>query len=131
MMCKTGLYRYCNEVKLVFNVRLHKLFLMRFRVRPFTLLCTYAFFSRSIGWIGIKVIRILFEDTPLSNFCYLGGILSQHALRDWKPVRGRLGQVLYAKSHENQMKNRMCKSVFTVVVVKLSLSLMPVYTCDF
>ena len=33
-------------------------------------------------------------------------------LRDYEPVRGRLWQVLYAKSHQNRMKNRMCKRAF-------------------
>ena len=36
-------------------------------------------------------------------------------LRDYKPVRGRLWQVLYAKSHRNRMKNRMCKRAFIVI----------------
>ena len=36
--------------------------------------------------------QILIEDTPLSNLCF---IAFSH---DEKPVRGRLGQVLYAKS---------------------------------
>ena len=35
-------------------------------------------------------------------------------LRDYKPVRGRLWQVLYAKSHGNRMKNRMCKRALTL-----------------
>ena len=29
-------------------------------------------------------------------------------------MRGRLGQVLYAKSHRNRMKNRMCKRAFRI-----------------
>ena len=31
-------------------------------------------------------------------------------------MRGRLGQVLYAKSHRNRMKNRMCKRALTSVL---------------
>ena len=37
---------------------------------------------------------MLFRDTPLFNFCSLGGILLL------RYVRGRLGHVLYTKSHQ-------------------------------
>ena len=64
--------------------------------------------SRSIAWIGKEVYHILFEDTPLSNFCQLGGILSQRYAT--KNPCGVGWAILHAKSHQH----RMYKRVYTI-----------------
>ena len=46
--------------------------------------------------------------TRTKRACQLGGILSRR-YATIKPVRGRLGQILCAKSHQNRIENRMCK----------------------
>ena len=77
-----------------------------------TLPCTNVF-SRSVAWIGKKVMTYYLK-TP---FFPIPGNLTvfRRSVTRLKPVRGRLGQVLYAKSHRNRMKNRMCKRAFTEV----------------
>ena len=67
--------------------------------------------------------RIYFREASRGLERKLSHIISRHPsfqflptwryfvaeLRDYKPVRSRLWQVLFAKSHRNRMKNRMCK----------------------
>ena len=78
-------------------------FLMRFRVRnvPDPTLHESLFREASCG-LERKVSHIIwrhpsFEFLPTWRYFVT-------ALRDYKPVRGRLGQVLYAKSHQNRIE---------------------------
>ena len=92
----------CNvfvQVTLIIKARLHKRFLMRFRVQKRALpYPARKLFSRSIAWIGKKVITSYLK----APFFPISANLAA-------PLRGRVGQVLYAKSHQNGMKHRMCK----------------------
>ena len=95
-----------------FKARLHMRFLMRFLMRfrvqnvPDPTLHERLFREASCG-LERKVSHIIwrqpsFEFLPTWRYFVA-------ALRDYKPVRGRLGQVLCAKSHQNRIENRMCK----------------------
>ena len=95
--------------------RLHMRFLMRFLMRfrvhnaPDPTLHECLFREASCG-LERKVSHIIwrhpsFEFLPTWRYFVA-------ALRDYKPVRGRLGQILCAKSHQNRIENRMCKRAF-------------------
>ena len=89
--------------------RLHMRFLMRFLMRhnaPDPTLHECLFREASCG-LERKVSHIIwrhpsFEFLPTWRYFVA-------ALRDYKPVWGRLGQILCAKSHQNRIENRMCK----------------------
>ena len=96
----------------VLKARLHMRFLIRFLRRfrvqnaPDPTLHESLFREASCG-LERKVSHIIlrhpsFEFLPTWRYFVA-------ALRDYKPVRGRLGQVLCAKSHQNRIENRMCK----------------------
>ena len=93
------------------KARLHMRFLMRFLVRfrvqnaPYPTLHEYIF-REALRGLERKFSHIISRHPfqILLNWRY-----SVAELRDYKPVRGRPWQVLFAKSHQNRMKNRMCK----------------------
>ena len=60
-------------------------------------------FSRSIAWIGKKVVTYYLK-TPFFHISASLAVFCRSVTR-LNPVRGRLGQILCAKSHQN----RMCK----------------------
>ena len=102
------------------KARLHMRFLMRFLMRfrvqnaPDPTLHECLFHEASCG-LERKVSHIIwrhpsFEFLPIWRYVV-------PALRDYKPVQGRLGQVLCAKSHQNRIENRMCKRALTSVVL--------------
>ena len=94
------------------KARLHMRFLMRFLVRfrvqnaPYSTLHEYFFHEASRG-LERKLSHIISRH-PSFQFLLIWRYFVAE-LRDYKPVRGRLWQVLFAKSHRNRMKNRMCK----------------------
>ena len=101
-------YTWVWILKTRLHMRFLMRFLMRFRVQNVTdpTLHESLFREASCG-LERKVSHIIwrhpsFEFLPTWRYFVA-------ALRDHKPVRSRLGQVLYAKSHQNRMKNRMCK----------------------
>ena len=98
-----------------FKARLHMRFLMRFRVQnaPWPTLHECLFRQASRG-LERKLSHIIWRQ-PTFQFVLTWRYFVA-ALRDWKTVRGRLGQVLYAKSHRNRMKNRMCKRAFMLLL---------------
>ena len=90
-------------------MRFLMLFLVRFRVQnaPYPTLHEYLFREASRG-LERKLSHIISRHHSfqfLLNWRY-----SVAELRDYKPVRGRLWQVLFSKSHQNRMKNRMCNA---------------------
>ena len=92
------------------KARLHVRFLMRFRVpnAPYPTLHE-CFFREASRGLERKLWHIIWRH-PSFQFLLTWRYFVA-ALRDWKPVRGRLGQVSYAKSH----RNRMCKRAFSLV----------------
>ena len=101
-------------VKARLHMRFLMRFLMRFRVRnaPDPTLHECLFREASCG-LERKVSHIIlrhpsFEFLPTWQYFVA-------ALCDYKPVRGRLGQILFAKSHQNRIENRMCKRAFTTL----------------
>ena len=74
-----------------------------------TLPCMSAFFA-NIAWIGKKVITYYLK-TPFFQISANLPVFCRSVTRP-KTRAGRLGQVLYAKSHRNRMKNCMCKGAF-------------------
>ena len=90
-------------------------FLMRFRVQnaPDPTLQECLFREASCG-LERKVSHIIwrhpsFEFLPTWRYFVA-------ALRDYKPVRDRRGQILCAKSHQNRIENRMCKRAFKCII---------------
>ena len=103
---------------LLLKARLHMRFLMRFLMRfriqnaPDPTLHECLFREASCG-LERKLSHIIwrhpsFEFLPTWRYFVA-------ALRDFKPMRGRLGQVLYAKSHQNRIENRMCKRALRIL----------------
>ena len=92
-----------GSVKARLHMRFLMRFLMRFRVQnaPDPTLHECLFREASCG-LERKVSHIIwrhpsFEFLPTWRYFVA-------ALRDYKPVRGRLGQILCAKSHQNRTK---------------------------
>ena len=94
------------------KARLHMRFLMRFLIRfrvpnaPYPTLHE-CFFREASRGLGRKLWHTIWRH-PSFQFLLTWRYFVA-AIRDYKPVQGRLGQVLYPKSHRNRMKNRMCK----------------------
>ena len=105
-----------REKKQLVKARLHMRFLMRFLVRfrvqnaPYPTLHEYFFREASRG-LERKLSHIISRHPSFQFLLTWRYFVAE--LRDYKPVRGRLWQVLFAKSHRNRMKNRMCKRAFT------------------
>ena len=97
------------------TARLHMRFLMRFLVRfrvqnaRYPTLHEYFFREASRG-LERKLSHIISRHPSFQFLPTWRYFVAE--LRDYKPVRGRLWQVLFAKSHRNRMKNRMCKRAF-------------------
>ena len=83
-------------------------FLVRFRVQnaPYPTLHEY-FFREASRELERKLSHIISRHPSFQFLLTWRYFVAE--LRDYKPVRGRLGQVLFAKSPRNRMKNRMCK----------------------
>ena len=106
--CRHNVSSFCRSLK----ARLHMRFLMRFLVRFHVQNAPYptlheCFFREASRGLERKLSHIISRH-PSFQFL-LNWRYSVADLRDYKPVRGRLWQVLFAKSHRNRMKNRMCK----------------------
>ena len=86
-------------------------FLVRFRVQnaPYPTLHEY-FFHEASRWLERKLSHIISRHPSFQFLLTWWYFVAE--LRDYKPVRGRLWQVLFAKSHRNRTKNRMCKRAF-------------------
>ena len=89
-------------------------FLVRFRVQnaPYPTLHEY-FFHEASRELERKLSHIVSRHPSFQFLLTWWYFVAE--LRDYKPVRGRLWQVLFAKSHRNRMKNRMCKRAFTIL----------------
>ena len=91
------------------KARLHMRFLMRFLVRfriqnvPYPTLHEY-FFREALRGLERKLSHIISRH-PSFQFL-LNWRYSVAELRDYKPVRGRLWQILFTKSHQNRMYKR-------------------------
>ena len=80
---------------------------MRFRVQnaPYPTLHECFFAKHRVDWK--ESYHIMYLKTPFFPISANLEVFCRSVTRQ-KPVLGRLGQVLYAKSHRNRMKSRMC-----------------------
>ena len=112
-------------------------FLMRFQVgfrvqnAPYPTLHEY-FFREALRGLERKLSHIISRHPSFQFLLTWRYFVAE--LRDYKPVRGRLWQVLFEKSHRNRTKNRMCERAFRDTVSLVSHVAVLVcfdFWCDF